>query len=240
MAGTAFDLAERLQTPVFVMSDLDLGMNTWVTEPPEYPEKPLDRGKVVTAEQIRELEQWGRYMDVDGDGIPRRSIAGNEHPLAPYLARGTGHNEHGIYSERAEDWERNMARIARKYETARTLVPQADIYGSAEQRVGIITVGSNHEAVQEARDQLRAAGIESGYLRLRSLPISQDVRDFIGEYETIFVVEMNHDGQLCTILRTDEPAHALKLVSVSRNNGWPLSAKWITNEITSKLEEKVA
>ena len=127
-AGTAFDLAERLQTPVFVLSDLDLGMNTWISEPFDYPDKPMDRGKIVSAEQIKELgSKWGRYMDIDGDGIPYRSLPGNENPMSAYLARGTGHNEYGVYSERPEDWERNMARIARKFETARTLTPKPEI-----------------------------------------------------------------------------------------------------------------
>ena len=218
----------------------DSSSSVWISEPPEYPDKPMDRGKVVTDEQIREFERWGRYMDIDGDGIPYRSVAGNQNPLAAYLARGTGHNEYGLYSERPEDWERNMARIARKFETARTLVPAAEISDSQKKQVGIITVGSNDEAVREARDQLRKQGIESGYLRLRALPIGQEVRDFIDEYGTVFVVEMNQDGQLNIILRSEEPAHAMKLISVARNNGWPLTARWITDEILSVLKEKAA
>ena len=235
-AGTAFDLAERLQTPVFVLSDLDLGMNSWISEPFEYPDKPMDRGKIVSAEQVKELgSKWGRYMDIDGDGIPYRSLPGNENPLSAYLARGTGHNEYGVYTERPEDWERNMERIARKFETARTLTPKPEIIECDDKRVAIISLGSNHEAVMEARDRLSKQGIDTAYMRIRGLPISQEVRDFVAAYDNIYVVEMNQDGQLHIILRTDIPERAMNLKSVARNNGWPLTARWITEEITKQL-----
>ena len=169
----AFDLAERLQTLVMVLSDLDIGMNIWATDRFQYPEKPMDRGKVLDAEQLRALAgAWGRYKDVDGDGIGYRTLPGTPHPGAAYFTRGTGHTESATYSERPEDWEANLDRLARKFETARGLVPGpvVDAVGSA--RIGIISVGSNHPAIIEARDLLRAAGIESSYMRLRALPIN--------------------------------------------------------------------
>lgn len=235
-AGTAFNLAERLQTPIFVMSDLDLGMNSWISEPFDYPEAPMDRGKVLDADQIKELGgSWGRYKDVDGDGIGYRTIPGNENMLAAYFARGTGHNEYAVYSERPDDWEENLDRLHRKFETARTLVPAAEITHSENKKVGILSLGSNHEAILEAQDRLQAQDVESGYLRLRALPLGQDVIDFIAAYETVFVVEANHDGQLCSILRSELPAHATKLHSVTKCDGWSISARFITESILNEL-----
>jgi 2-oxoglutarate ferredoxin oxidoreductase subunit alpha len=235
-AGTAFDLAERLQTPVFVMSDLDLGMNTAITDRFEYPDHPMDRGKVVTEEQITEWgSKWGRYVDLDGDGIPYRSIPGNKHPRAAYLARGTGHNEYAIYSEDPKVWEENIARLKRKFETARTIVPKPEIFGDDDASVGIISLGANHEAVMEARDRLDDAGISSAYLRLRALPIGQEVRDFIEAHEIIFVVEANSDGQLRLILQTEEPARATRLIQAAKGDGWPITARWITETILEHI-----
>ncbi len=186
-AGIAFDLAERLQTPVFVLSDLDLGMNSWISEPFDYPERPMDRGKVLDADQIKELGgAWGRYKDVDGDGIPYRTLPGNENMLAAYFTRGTGHNERAFYSERSDDWELNMARLSRKFETARTLVPQAEIVESSDKKVAILSLGSNHEAILEARVRLNTQDVETGYLQTalpaigrRCQKICRGVRDHI-------------------------------------------------------------
>ncbi|MEZ4707936.1 MAG: 2-oxoacid:acceptor oxidoreductase subunit alpha [Caldilineaceae bacterium] len=235
MAGMAFDLAERLQTLVFVLSDLDLGMNLWISEPFEYPETPMDRGKVLSADDLTELKgNWGRYVDVDGDGIPYRTVPGNKHRAAAYFARGTGHNEYAIYSERKEDWENNMIRLARKFDTARTLVPAPIVDDSPGARIGIITVGSNDEAVREARDRLQAADVETSYMRLRALPINAQVKEFVAAHDQVYVVENNFNGQLCTILRTEMPALATRLVSVSKCDGLPLSARWITDTILTE------
>ena len=228
----SFDLAERLQTLVIVMSDLDIGMNLWITDEFTYPEQPMDRGKVLTAEDLQQLNGvWGRYKDVDGDGIGYRTLPGTKHPAAAYFTRGTGHNEYAGYSERPEDWEQNMDRLERKFETARGLVPGpvTDRRDGAE--VGIISFGSNHPAVEEARDLLRAQGIETSYMRLRALPVNQEVRDFLHEYRRVFVVENNHAGQLQQILLSEEPICGGDLVSVARSNGLPLSAAWIAGEI---------
>jgi 2-oxoglutarate ferredoxin oxidoreductase subunit alpha len=236
-AGTAFDLAERLQTPVFVLSDLDLGMNLWISDPFEYPEKPMDRGKVLTEEDLKELGgKWGRYLDVDGDGIPYRTLPGNPHKLAAYFTRGTGHNEYAAYSERADDWERNLDRLHKKFETARTLVPEPIVDEVDGATVGLISLGSNDPAVKEARDRLSAAGVKSSYLRLRALPVNQTVRDFIEKYDRIFVVESNYDGQLHKILVDASPLSAHKMVSAAKCNGLPLSARWITETVLANLE----
>src|ERR687885_282628 len=202
---TAFDLAERLQTPVFVLSDLDLGMNLWMSEPFAYPERPMDRGKVLNAEQLRDVENWGRYKDVDGDGIAYRTLPGTNHPLAAYFTRGTGHNEAGIYSERPDDWEQNLARLARKHETARTLVPKPVVDERADGAIGIIAYGSADPAVVEARDRLRKRGVETNYLRLRALPLEETLRAFVARHERVYVVELNYDGQMCQLVRLDVP-----------------------------------
>lgn len=232
----AFDLAERLQTLVMVLSDLDLGMNIWATAPFQYPEKPMDRGKVLDAEQLRALSgSWGRYRDVDGDGIGYRTLPGTPHPAAAYFTRGTGHTEAATYSERPEDWEGNLNRLARKFETARALVPGPIVDEREGAQVGIISIGSNHPAIVEARDLLRANGIESSYMRLRALPINDAVREFMHRFAKVFVVENNHDGQLHQILLSEEPLCGGDLVSVARNNGLPLAAAWIAEQIQGKM-----
>lgn len=232
----AFDLAERLQTPVIVLSDLDLGMNIWISDPFVYPDRPMDRGKVLTAEQVRELGgSWGRYKDVDGDGIAYRTLPGTPHPLAAYFTRGTGHDEYARYSERPDHWEANLNRLARKFETARRLAPAPAIERVEGARYGIISLGSNHPAIVEARDLLRKQGIETSYLRLRALPINDDVHNFIQDYDRIFVVENNRDGQLNLILLSEEPCCGEKLVSIARCNGWPLSAEWIAEMIQKQM-----
>lgn len=235
MAGTAFDLAERLQTLVFVLSDLDLGMNLWISDAFDYPEAPLDRGKVLSAEDLRDRGgKWGRYLDEDGDGIPYRTLPGTKHPLAAYFTRGTGHNEYATYSERSEDWENNLYRLARKFETARTLVPKPMIDDVEEANLAIISLGSNDPSIQEARDRMRKAGVETSYLRLRALPISQTVRDFIASYDQVYVIENNFDGQLHKILLTETPEYATRLISIAKCDGLALSARFITEAILAK------
>jgi 2-oxoglutarate ferredoxin oxidoreductase subunit alpha len=235
MAGTAFDLAERLQTLVFVLSDLDLGMNLWISDEFDYPDAPFDRGKVLTAADLRDRGgKWGRYVDEDGDGITYRTLPGTDHPLAAYFTRGTGHNEYAGYSERSEDWEKNLFRLARKFETARTLVPKPVIDDVEEARIAIISMGSNDPAIQEARDRMRKAGVETSYLRLRALPISQTVRDYIASYDEVYVIENNFDGQLHKILLTETPEYATRLVSIAKCDGMPLSARFITESILKK------
>ncbi len=236
MAMDAFDLAERLQTAVFVMSDLDLGMNTWMAEPFAYPDAPLDRGKVLDAAKVRELAaSWGRYKDIDGDGIPWRSVPGSGAPA--YFTRGSGHNEMAQYTERPDDYVRNLDRLARKFETAKTLVPAPVVEADSKQKVGIIAFGSSHWAVQESRDQLREeAGIETDYLRLRAYPFTPAVEDFVRRHDRIFVVEQNRDAQMLSLLRIDlDPALAARMQSVLHYNGLPIDARSITDAVNRLL-----
>ena len=227
----SFDLAERLQTPVFVLSDLDLGMNLWPTEPFQYPEKPLDRGKVLSAEQLSQIKNWQRYADVDGDGIGWRTLPGTQHPFAAYFTRGTGHNEAAHYSERAEDWSRNLERLYRKHDTARTLVPAPVIDAAAGAEIGIISYGTNDPAVEEARDRLERTGVKTSYLRVRALPLDSTLIEFIKKHPRVYVVENNYEGQLRQLIQLHAPEFAARVISLAKCDGLPLSARWITEAI---------
>jgi 2-oxoglutarate ferredoxin oxidoreductase subunit alpha len=231
---TAFDLAERLQTPVFVLSDLDLGMNNWMTDPFAFPDAPLDRGKVLDAEQLKQFENWGRYKDVDGDGIPYRTLPGNPNPRAAYLSRGTGHNEFGVYSERPADWQNNLDRLTRKHDTARTLVPAPIVDEVEGAKIGIIAYGSADVAIVEARDRLRAQGVETSYLRVRALPLGSEMRAFVEKYERIYVVEMNQDGQMQQLVQLHVPERAANVRSARNCNGLPLSARFVVESIVEQ------
>ena len=232
-AMRAFDLAERLQTPVFVLLDLDLGMNTWMTEPFPYPTESFDRGKVLSAEDLTKLESWGRYLDVDGDGIPYRTLPGTNHPNAGYFTRGTGHDEFARYSEKPDVWERNLDRLTRKHETARGLVTTPVIEETGN-TVGILAYGTTHHAVVEARDILAADGIATDYLRVRALPLPSAVADFIHRHDRVYVVEQNRDGQLFSILRTELPAHLVsRIISIRHYNGVPIDARAITEPLVA-------
>ncbi len=236
-AGAAFDLAEQLQTPIFVLSDLDLGMNNWMSDPFQYPEKPLNRGKVLDAEtltaKMKEWGSWGRYQDRDSDGIPWRTLPGTDHPQASYFTRGSGHNEKALYSERPEDYQNLMERLARKFETARKFVPAPVIVQTGKSKVGIIAFGTSDFAVMESRDQLKKEyGVEADYLRLRAWPFNKDVRDFVASHDRIYVVEQNRDAQMLSLLKLDLPAaETTKLRSVRHFNGLPIDARSVTDEI---------
>jgi 2-oxoglutarate ferredoxin oxidoreductase subunit alpha len=230
----AFDLAERLQTPVFVLSDLDLGMNLWISDPLDYPDEPMDRGKVLSAEDLDAMKEFARYRDVDGDGITYRTYPGTDHPLAAWFARGTGHDEYAAYSEKPEDWLKNMGRISRKHDTARTLMPSPIVDKMDGAEIGIIAYGSTDSAIAEARDRLNVEGISTDYLRVRALPFNDDITAFIDEHERVYVIEMNFDGQMQQLLRLEVPQHALKIQSLTMNDGLPLSAGWITAAMMEK------
>ena len=235
MAQDAFNLAEWFQTPVFVMSDLDLGMNNWMSDPFPYPTQPIERGKVLTKEDLDRLGGFARYKDVDGDGIGWRTLPGTEHPAAAYFVRGSGHNEKAQYTERPDDYENNMLRLARKFDTARARVPKPVETGSGRERVGIIAYGTSHWAIIESRDQLRNEhGLESDYLRIRAYPFPREVQDFIENHERVYVVEQNRDGQLFDLLRLDLPVEQVaKLRSIAHCNGLPLDARSVTDELMS-------
>ncbi len=227
----AFDLAERLQTPVFVLSDLDLGMNLWMTEPFEYPTEPLDRGKVLDAETIKQFPDWGRYKDIDGDGIPYRTLPGNQNPRAAYLARGTGHTETGSYSERPADWQKNLDRLTRKHDTARTLVPKPILDEVEGAKIGIIAYGSTDPAIKEARDRLQSRGVATSYLRVRALPLEVMTRAFVEKYDRVYVAELNQDGQMHQLVRLHVPERAAQIRSVRICDGLPMSARFVTESI---------
>lgn len=230
-AQTAFDLAERFQQPVLVLSDLDLGMNSWMTKPFEFPSKPFDRGKVLTVEDLKRNADWGRYRDVDGDGIPYRTLPGTDHPAAAYFTRGSGHNENAGYTERPDDWLKNMERLTRKHDTARTVVPKP-IVDQRDSKIGIIAFGTTDPAVQEARDRLRTRlGIETSYMRLRALPMGQEVTDFVAAHDRVYVVELNTDGQLHKLLQLHTPQFATRLLSLAYSDGLPLTARYVTERI---------
>ena len=227
----AFDLAERLQTPVFVLSDLDLGMNLWMSEPFAYPDKPFDRGKVLSAEELAKLGGFNRYEDVNGDGIGYRTLPGTESPLAAYFTRGSGHNKEAQYTERADEWQENLARLHRKFEYARTLVPKPVVDEVSGAEVGIISYGSNDSAIAEARSMLASRGIPTSYFRLRALPTTAEYQQFVAKYPRLYVVENNFDAQMARILQTEAPAYAAHLKSVNQCDGLPLTGRWIAQSI---------
>lgn len=231
----AFDFAERLQTPVIVLSDLDLGMNQWMSEPFEYPDQPMDRGKVLWEDDLERLSHkdlhWGRYLDLDGDGIPYRTLPGNTHLGSAYFTRGTGHDEFGSYSEESGVWERVMRRLSRKFETARSILPKPVVDVRENSQFGIISCGSADFAILEARSELDHEGVVTDYMRIRAIPFSNEVRDFIRNHERIYVVELNRDGQLKQLLTLETPEFATHLRQISRSDGLPLSARWIKEQI---------
>jgi 2-oxoglutarate ferredoxin oxidoreductase subunit alpha len=217
--------------PIFVASDLDLGMNLWMSDRFDYPDEPMDRGKVLSAEDIEKVGEFARYRDVDGDGIAYRTLAGTEHPKAAYFTRGTGHDEKAVYSESPEDYEQNMERLYRKLETGRGLLPKpvVDVGGGAE--IGLIAYGSTDAAIQEGRDRLKEAGIATDYMRIRAIPFADEVTEFIREHKRLYVIEMNHDGQVRMLLQLHVPDQAVKLKPLTHNNGLPISARWIKDAV---------
>jgi 2-oxoglutarate ferredoxin oxidoreductase subunit alpha len=233
MAQDAFDLAEHFQTPIFVMSDLDLGMNNWMSDPFKYPEKPIKRGKILSKEDLDRLGGFQRYKDVDGDGIGYRTLPGTDHPAAAYFARGSGHNEKAQYSERPDDYEKNMERVNRKFETARSFVPRSEVTSNGKTKVGIIAYGTSHWAITESRDQLRKEhNLEVDYLRLKAFPFTREVHDFIEQHDRVYVVEQNRDAQMLSLLKLDiKPELTPRLRSIAHIHGLPLDARSVTDEI---------
>jgi 2-oxoglutarate ferredoxin oxidoreductase subunit alpha len=232
-AQAAFDLSEHLQTPVFVVSDLDLGMNNWMSEPFAYPEKPLNRGKVLSADDLTRLGGFARYKDVDGDAIPYRTLPGTDHPQASYFTRGSGHNEKALYTERPDDYQNLMERLNRKFETARTLVPAPVVVQNGKSKIGLIAFGTSDFAVVESRDQLKKEyGVETDYLRVRAFPFSREVHEFVASHERVYIIEQNRDAQLQSLLKLDLPAEeTVKLRSVRHFNGLPMDARFVTDEL---------
>jgi len=240
MAMEAFDLTEQLQTPVFVMLDLDLGMNNWASEPFAYPEGPINRGKRLTPELRQRIGEWGRYEDIDGDGVPYRTVPGDGMPA--YFARGSGHNAKAQYSERPGDYLDNVDRLVRKFDTARTLVPAPEVVAVPGAAVGFVAFGTSHWAITESRDQLREeAGLDTSYLRLRAYPFTEALDAFVDAHERVYVVEQNRDGQMLQLMKLDlAPARVAKLRSVRHYNGLPLDARFVTDHVMAQEGHIVA
>lgn len=234
MAMDALDLADRFQTPVFILSDLDLGMNTFLADQFKYPERPLDRGKVLSAEQLAAAGKFERYRDVDGDGICARTLPGTNSPIAGYFNRGSGHNEKAGYSERPADYRNLVDRLSRKHDTARGAVPAPVLQTNDKAKVGIIAFGSSDSAVQEARHILGQGGLETSYLRVRALPFNDALRAFLQGHERIYVVEQNRDGQMRDIIALEVPELATRLVSIKHYNGLPIHARFVVDAISEK------
>ena len=232
----AFDLAERFQTPIFVMTDLDLGMQNWASKPFAYPDKPYDRGKVLNQKQLAEIQDWGRYKDVDGDGLCYRTLPGTPGGKGAYFTRGSGHNAYALYSEKPEDYVAVVDRLRKKYETAKSYVPKP-VFRNLGSSKGILAFGSSDPAVIEAQDLLAGAGLKTDYLRLRALPFTAEVDAFVKEKQVIYVVEQNRDGQMANLLREFYPERAATFKSVLHYDGLALDAQTIVNQING-FEQK--
>ncbi len=234
----ALDLAESLQTPVFVLSDLDLGMNNWMSDAFKYPTRPFRRGKVLTRERIEELGgKWGRYADVDGDGIPWRTLPGTEHAFASYFTRGSGHDAQARYSERPEDYKATVDRLRKKYETARDYVPQPVVERREGAKIAFIAYGTSDFSIQEARHQLRAErGIETSYMRLRALPLPRELASFVAGHERVYVVEQNRDGQMADLIRLEVGEEQGRIRKILHYDGLPIHARFVTEAVV-ELEQ---
>ncbi|MCH7978593.1 MAG: hypothetical protein IH935_06405 [Acidobacteria bacterium] len=214
-------------------------MNNWMADPFTYPDKPIRRGKVLDAEDLERLQKFERYRDVDGDGIPYRTLPGTDHPLAAYFTRGSGHNEKAVYSERPEDYKNNMDRLKRKYETARQRILPPVLDEEPGTEVGIIAFGSSHWAVVECRDQLRKEqDLKTSYLRLRAFPFNQQLPEFVKRYKRVYVVEQNRDGQMCDLIRVAVWRDCNKVRSVRHYTGMPIDARSVTDEIVAQESGK--
>ncbi len=232
----AFNLAERLQTPIFVLTDLDLGMNNWMSEQFDYPEKPLDSGKVLTKDDLNRLGGFARYRDVDGDGIGWRTIPGTDHPKAAYFTRGSGHNDAAAYTEKPNEYQNIVDRLNRKFENARTLVPAPVVVANGTSKIGFIAYGSSDFAVRESLDQIKKEyGRSVDYLRIRAYPFAHEIHDFVASHERVYIVEQNRDAQMESLLKLDLPADlVVKLRSILHYGGLPIDARSITEEFATK------
>jgi 2-oxoglutarate ferredoxin oxidoreductase subunit alpha len=235
MAIEAFDLAERLQTPIFVMTDLDLGMNNWMSDPFKFPTKRIDRGKVLTAEDLERLGGFKRYADVDGDGVGYRTLPGTKHPAASYFTRGSGHNDKAVYSERPDDYKNNMDRLTRKFDNARQAVPQPEIDNADGAKIGFLAFGTTHWAIIESRDQLaKEHKIPISYYRLRALPFTEHLVEYFKRHDRVYVVEQNRDAQMAMLIKIELPAELTgKIRSILHYSGIPIDARFVTDEIVA-------
>ena len=235
MTVNAFDLADRLQTPVMILSDIDIGMNDWMCPDLKWDEnyKP-DRGKVLNAEQIESMEKFYRYLDVDGDGIPYRTLPG-EHPKGAFFTRGSGHNKYGAYTEDSDEYQDVVDRLLVKWETARKIVPEPEIEYSKFNKTAIVSLGSCDGAVKEALALLKEQNIGLNYCRVRAFPIGDAVRDFIDKHDQVYVVEQNRDAQLRSLLMLDAGIPQTKLEPVLHYNGLPLNASFVVGRVLTAV-----
>ncbi len=234
MVPQAFDLADRLQTPVMVLSDLDVGMNDWMCPDLQWDENYVpDKGKVLSADELEGMDKFYRYLDVDGDGITYRTLPG-DHPKGAYFTRGSGHTKFGGYTEDADDYQEVVDRLLVKWETARTLVPEAEIEYSKFNKTAILTLGSCDGAAKEAMARLGDRNINLNYCRVKAFPFTNAVRDFIEKHEHVYVVEQNRDAQLRSLLMLDSAADPEKLVSMLHYNGLPISAEFIVERVVEE------
>ncbi len=227
----AFDYAERLQVPVFVLSDLDLGMNNWMSDPFDYPADAWDRGKVLGDAELAKVERFERYADVDGDGIPYRTVPGTKNWKGAYFTRGSGHDKAARYTESPEAYVEVLDRLRKKLDGARALLPAPEVQETAGAEVGIVAYGSSHWAVIEAIDQLAKAGVKASYLRVRALPVADAVHEFVAKHARVYVVEQNRDAQLLQQLQTERPALAARMRPVLHYDGLPLDAQSVTDGV---------
>ena len=231
----SFNFADRFQTPVFVAMDLDLGMNMWSSDPLKLNQEPFDYGKRLSAKDLDEWTKAGkkfrRYFDQDGDGIPYRTVPGNQHRMASYFTRGSGHDADAKYSEDEHDYKYILDRLRKKFDTARKFVPKPMVERERGVKTGIICYGSSYEPVREARDRLKARGLRTNHMLIRALPLTSEVRDFFAEHDTIYLVEQNRDGQMAAIVKDEWPELGAKIVSVLIYNGLPATPLEVVNQI---------
>jgi 2-oxoglutarate ferredoxin oxidoreductase subunit alpha len=234
----AFEYAEKFQTPVLILSDLDLGMNLWMTKKFEYPDQPINRGKILWEDELENFgRDWGRYLDVDGDGVPYRTVMGNQNEKAPYFTRGTGHDEFGNYSEDPVVWKRIMDRIKLKFENAREQLPKPVFRNVDGAEIGLVVMGSTEPATLEAQDKLAKQGINTDVMRIRALPFSKEVRAFVESHKRNYVIELNRDGQLHQLLQIDHCDMTDRLISLAYLDGLPLTADYVIQSVT-EMEQK--
>jgi 2-oxoglutarate/2-oxoacid ferredoxin oxidoreductase subunit alpha len=233
MSLDAFNFAEQFQTPTFVMTDLDLGMNNWMADPFDYPTTPIKRGKVLDAEDLEKLGGFARYKDVDGDGVGYRTLPGTNHPTAAYFTRGSGHNDKAQYTEREDDYIHNMDRLAHKFDVMRKHVPSSEVRIAEGARIGFVACGTSDYAVRESCDQLRNEHhIQASYLRLKAYPFTDQLQEFVQNHDRVYVVDQNRDAQLLGLMWLEFPAELIaKLRSLRYYGGLPLDARTVTDEI---------
>ena len=235
----ALDIAEKLQTPVLVLSDLELGMNIWSTERFKYPDRKMERGKILWEKDLERMAKegkkiWGRYKDLDGDGVPYRTVPGNLHEGSSYFTRGTGHDDYAHYSEEQQDWENNLLRLKRKVESARELIPQPLIVINQKSENGFISYGTSNMPALEAVDLLSEESLPVDYLRIKAIPFTQSVEDFLQNHQNTYVIEANRDGQMKNLLCMNFSQYANRIHSIARCDGLSLSAEWVCSQFKAQ------